>query len=93
LIPDTRLSLNEVRIFIILDMGTKSFLAISIIVVLLIGTVSFDATFADKDEDKGKKDKTLKTFESECAKKLDKKKLNLDGLFCQAILGFQFTVD
>ncbi len=69
-------------------MGTKSFLAVSIILVLLIGSVSFDYTFADKDNDK-KKDKNKKTFESECAKKLDKKKLSLDGLFCQAIIAIQ----
>ena len=44
-------------------MGTKSFLAVSIILVLLIGSVSFDYAFADKDDDdddnKKKKNKVL----------------------------------
>ena len=40
----------------------------------------------DRDHDDRKKDKTLA---SECAKKLRKKNLNLDGLFCQAIIAIQ----
>ncbi len=44
----------------------------------------------DRDHDDRKKDKTL---ESECAKKLRKKNLNLDGLFCQAIIAIQVMLD
>jgi len=44
----------------------------------------------DRDHDDRKKDKTL---ESECAKKLRKKNLNLDGLFCQAIIAIQDMLD
>jgi len=45
------------------------------------------------DEGKCKKEKKVKTFESECAKILDRKKLNLDGLFCQAIIAIQEQLD
>jgi len=68
-------------------MRTKSFLAISLIAVLLISVVSFDDAFAKDDTPKKEK-----TFESECAKELDKKKLNLHGLFCQAIITLQGLV-
>jgi len=44
----------------------------------------------DRDHDDRKKDKTL---ESECAKKLRKENLNLDGLFCQAIIAIQDMLD
>jgi len=44
----------------------------------------------DRDRDDRKKDKTL---ESECAEKLRKKNLNLDGLFCQAIIAIQVMLD
>jgi len=44
----------------------------------------------DRDHDDRRKDKTL---ESECAKKLRKKNLNLDGLFCQAIIAIQDMLD
>ncbi len=44
----------------------------------------------DRDHNDRKKDKTL---ESECAKKLRKKNLNLDGLFCQAIIAIQDMLD
>jgi len=44
----------------------------------------------DRDHDDRDKDKTL---ESECAKKLRKKNLNLDGLFCQAIIAIQVMLD
>jgi len=51
------------------------------------GTVAFAD---DDDDDDRKKDKTL---ESKCAKKLMKKNLNLDGLFCQAIIAIQDMLD
>ncbi len=61
------------------------------------GTVAFaddddddDRHKDDRDHDDRKKDKTL---ESECAKKLRKKNLNLDGLFCQAIIAIQDMLD
>jgi hypothetical protein len=68
-------------------MENKSFLAISLIAVLLISVVSFDDAFA-----KDGTPKKEKTFESECAKELDKKKLNIHGLFCQAIITLQGLV-
>jgi hypothetical protein len=46
--------------------------------------------YDDKKHDDRHKDKTL---ESECAKKLEKKNLNLDGLFCQAIFAIQDMLD
>jgi len=52
--------------FVKIGMGTKSILAISLIAVLLIGIISFDDAFAQKDP---KPPKEPKTLESECAKK------------------------
>jgi len=76
--------------------------AIVLAVAFLAGTI-FTGTMAfadddddddrdndDRDHDDRKKDKTL---ESECAKKLRKKNLNLDGLFCQAIIAIQVMLD
>ena len=59
--------------------------------ILLASSISAtnEIVFADDDD---KKPKKIKTFESECAKKLDKKKLNLDGLFCLAIIEIQATL-
>jgi uncharacterized protein YjbI with pentapeptide repeats len=48
-------------------------------------------SFADDKEDK--KEKKIKTLESECGKKLDIKKLNFDGLMCQAVFELQSKVD
>jgi len=74
-------------------MGIKSILAISLIAVLLIGVISFDNTFAQKDPKPPKEPKPPKTFESECAKKLEKKKLNFEGVLCQALLGQKETTE
>ncbi len=66
--------------------------AIVLAVAFLAGSI-FTGTMAfadDDDDDDRKKDKTL---ESECAKKLRKKNLNLDGLFCQAIIAIQDMLD
>jgi len=67
--------------------------AIVLAVAFLAGSI-FTGTMAfaddDGDDDDRKKDKTL---ESECAKKLRKKNLNLDGLFCQAIIAIQDMLD
>jgi len=64
---------------------------------IFTGTMAFaddddddDRDNDDRDHDDRKKDKTL---ESECAKKLRKKNLNLDGLFCQAIIAIQVMLD
>jgi len=64
---------------------------------IFTGTIAFaddddddDRDNDDRDHDDRKKDKTL---ESECAKKLRKKNLNLDGLFCQAIIAIQDMLD
>ena len=74
--------LNKINLFSIFILST----------ILLSGSIlASPVAFADDKEDK--KNKESKTLESECAKKLEKKKLNLDRLFCQAILGFQFTAD
>jgi hypothetical protein len=48
-------------------------------------------SFADDKEDK--KEKKIKTLESECGKKLDKKKLNFEGLMCQAVFELQSQAD
>ena len=73
---------------------TIHFLSIFAIAAILIGSISVGSVaFADDDEKDQKKGKKVKTFESECAKKLDKKKLNLDGLFCAAIIGIQEQLD
>ena len=70
-------------------MGVKSILSISLIAVLLIGVISFDDAFADKDTNKDEKkiqkaeDKIDKTEEKYCKKiqkiadKLTKKGLTL----------------
>jgi len=66
--------------------------AIVLAVAFLAGSI-FTGTMAfadDDDDDDRHKDKTL---ESECAKKLRKKNLNLDGLFCQAIIAIQVMLD
>ena len=71
---------------------TIHFLSILAIAVILIGSISVGSVaFADEDDDDEDDDDNNgpKTFESECAKKLDKNKLNLDGLFCQAIIAIQ----
>lgn len=60
--------------------------------ILLTSPLTAEYAFADKDDGE-KKDKKEKTLESECAKKLDKKKPNLDGLFCQAIFDLQILVE
>ena len=64
---------------------------------IFTGTMAFaddddddDRDNDDRDHNDRKKDKTL---ESECAKKLRKKNLNLDGLFCQAIIAIQVMLD
>jgi len=64
---------------------------------IFTGTMAFadddddnDRDNDDRDHDDRKKDKTLA---SECAKKLRKKNLNLDGLFCQAIIAIQVMLD
>jgi len=76
--------------------------AIVIAVAFLAGTI-FTGTMAfaddDDDDDRHKNDRDHddrhkdKTLESECAKKLRKKNLNLDGLFCQAIIAIQDMLD
>jgi len=64
---------------------------------IFTGTMAFaddddddDRDNDDRDHNDRKKDKTL---ESECGKKLRKKNLNLDGLFCQAIIAIQDMLD
>jgi len=76
--------------------------AIVLAVAFLAGSIFTGTTaFADDDDDDDRhkddrdhndrhKDKTL---ESECAKKLRNKNLNLDGLFCQAIIAIQDMLD
>jgi len=54
---------------------------------------AIDKIFDDKKKGKKCKDKEPKTLESVCEKKLDKKKLNFDGLICQAILELQAIFD
>ena len=49
-----------------------------------------DRDYDDKKHDDKHKDKTL---ESECAKKLEKKNLNLDGLFCKEKFAIQDMLD
>ncbi len=74
--------------------------AIVLAVAFLAGSI-FTGTmaFADDDDDRHKDDRDHndrhkdKTLESECAKKLRKKNLNLDGLFCQAIIAIQDMLD
>ena len=57
---------------------------------IFTGTTAFADDDDDRDNDDRKKDKTL---EEKCAKKLRKKNLNLDGLFCQAIIAIQDMLD
>jgi len=64
---------------------------------IFTGTMAFaddddddDRDNDDRDHNDRKKDKTL---EEKCAKKLRKKNLNLDGLFCQAIIAIQVMLD
>ena len=62
----------------------KLILAAIIAIAFVAGSITTDAVvFADK---------APKTLEEECAKKLDKKKLKLDGLFCQAIFDLQSLI-
>ena len=64
---------------------------------IFTGTTAFADDDDDDDRDKDDRDhndrKKDKTLESECAKKLRKKNLNLDGLFCQAIIAIQDMLD
>jgi len=69
-------------------MITKLFILIAFSLLLLVPT---GFSFADDKEDK--KEKKIKTLESECGKKLDKKNLNLDGLMCQAVFELQSQAD
>jgi len=76
-----------------MGMGTSSNILLSLIlsVILLSGIASFQP-FAFANGEDEKEDEKIKTFESECAKKLDKKNLNLDGLFCLAIFALQQSI-
>jgi len=71
--------------------------AIAIATTFFAGSIfSGNIAFADDGYDYYKKKddrKNDKTLESECAKKLKKKHLNLDGLFCQAIIAIQDMLD
>ena len=69
-------------------MITKLFILIAFSLLLLVPT---GYSFADDKEDK--KEKKIKTLESECGKKLDKKQLNFDGLMCQTLFELQSQVD
>ena len=68
---------------------------IASILILSVFTISPFAFADDDDEDDDDDDnkKEPKTLESECAKKLKKKNLNLDGLFCLAIISIQDMLD
>ena len=61
----------------------KWLMMLSLATILMAGSVfAGSIAFADDDDDDDDDKKKPKTLESECAKQLKKKNLNLNGLFC-----------